>query len=42
MLDQGYVQFGPGMYQQALGVFMGTPDIANAVEFIHEIVEAHE
>ena len=39
VLDEGFVQFGPHMYRQTSGVFMGTspaPELANNFSFWHE------
>ena len=38
VLNEGYVQFGPQMYCQSSGIFMGSspaPDLANYFAFIH-------
>ena len=38
VLDEGFVQFGPHMYRQTSGVFMGTspaPELANIFAFWH-------
>ena len=39
VLDEGFVQFGPHMYRQTSGVFMGTspaPELANNFAFWHD------
>ena len=39
VLDEGFVQFGPRMFRQTSGVFMGTspaPELANNFGFWHE------